>query len=547
MGGGGMGKKTPAVGGFEQWQFWWEYNKDRYRDHTRNPISDKTRNATTDALLSVLSEDDLDIVDSALIALAKVAPLDRRGEIRRELEKALSSRLVSVEQSAILALGILGDRDATIHLREILNDTEKGREILGRSSCRDIPRSFAALSLGRLGDAHSLNSLFRLVSDPSTPQDVAMCSVLALGSYKQHREEIVAFLRDRLRVAQQDPDLRAQIPIALSRLGSLASRAVPELIRIGESKKVDVSVGESCVIAVGRLASFDDQRAMSYLMDEIGKGRMQQRRHFAIQAIANMALAGITDPASARPAEGKAEQRRWDKQYKKMTDVLLREIRAPRKRSHQPWAALALARIARSLSESHPDRVAWSALLDHEFSANNNPSTKGAMAIALGLMNAKSSEPTLLAEIRDTRSHDLVGNLSLALGLMGSSAGKAEIGSRAFASTDHRLALRGIQAVGHYRDPKDIPGLLEALSNAETLNRIGALAEALGAAGTEDTIDLLLKRLGNNARPGLDRAFSAVAIGIIADRSDRPWSSGLVEAMNYRIVSGSLYELADLW
>lgn len=541
-GGGGLAKKSPRAEGFEQWTFWWEYHKERFSERRRSVLPDAARSAIVDGLLNVLEEDDCDIVDAAVMALAKATPVDRKGEVRARIEKVLRNPAPSVEQSAILALGILGDRGAAKVLRDILIDAPAGRTAIGAASgCSDLSRSFAALSLGWLGDASGLTDLLRLAADPKTPLDVASCCVLALGSFENHKDEIVTFLMTQLKDETRDRRLRAQIPIALAQIG--AGRSVDALIRLGKSRKLEIRLGESIVIAVGRLARFDDEDASAFLIDAIDDSLLEQTRHFAIQALADIVIRGIEAGAS----DDKAERSRWEKRYTSICDVLVDQVRAPKEAGHRPWASIALARVGRAFPESHPDRVAWTALLNREFEDTNNASHKGAMAISLGLLAATTAEQSLLKSLHDTQDLTLIGDLSVALGLLRSPGAKGRIGALALDAQEPRLALRATQALGYYQDGADVPRLRSALANAETLSRIGALAASLAGAANEQTIEDLLLGLADSRQPGLTRAFCAVALGLIGDQSDRPWNAELVEAMNYRIVCGALYEIADIW
>ncbi|MFH0945192.1 MAG: HEAT repeat domain-containing protein, partial [Planctomycetota bacterium] len=122
------------------WATWWEMNKHPYlnlrarlgsrfsvtglgRDGLgENRFDDSATSVRPDfeelktrmlpVLRKLLKEDDPDIVDSAVLALARVTPSAQADLVIEDLKGALQHTDRSVQQAAILGLGVLGERQA---------------------------------------------------------------------------------------------------------------------------------------------------------------------------------------------------------------------------------------------------------------------------------------------------------------------------------------------------------------------------------------------------------------------------------------------------
>jgi HEAT repeat protein len=129
------------------------------------------------------SSDDAEILDSAALALGRIVPGEAAGEAVQVLRKILQSRHPTARQSAVLALGICGHRDAIPLLWELMNDTRKGRALVRTGGAvANIDRAFAAVALGFVGRAELVPQLSRLI-ERARGKDVEVVggAVLSLG------------------------------------------------------------------------------------------------------------------------------------------------------------------------------------------------------------------------------------------------------------------------------------------------------------------------------------------------------------------------------
>src|SRR5690606_24064337 len=149
-------------------------------------------------------------------------------------------------------------------------------------------------------------------------------AILALSQFTVRTDEIVTFLADLLDEGSLDPTSAAQVPIALGRLGEPARKTLPQLLRLGAGRRTHVRIAESCVLAIGRLATFEDAEAWTFLTETVQWGTNEQARHFAL-----VALAEIAARAAADGAEGRRER------FGETVAFLRQEFERPKSKPHQ--------------------------------------------------------------------------------------------------------------------------------------------------------------------------------------------------------------------
>src|SRR6185295_5937755 len=166
--------------------FWWENNddpflalKERLRKSTitsqasslfgknSNKVNDTRRPTASDvsdtivpALISVMGSSEADLVDSAVLALARIVPAERAGTVLPVIRTGLRHEAKSVREAATLALGVLGAPDAIPDLHDLLLDTPAGRADTNHpNGVEPQVRAFAAASLGLIGAHESVADL----------------------------------------------------------------------------------------------------------------------------------------------------------------------------------------------------------------------------------------------------------------------------------------------------------------------------------------------------------------------------------------------------
>ena len=566
-------KKRVGDEGFEQWHFWWEQNKDGFLELRsrlvsspgafgggriesgsngflngagRREVTRRTSQVTAaeaeqkllPVLRSVLSEDNPEIVDSAVLAMARMTRIDGGAaeSVLAEIKAALTSKHASVRQSAVLSLGVLGRFEAVPLLIEVMNDSRRGREALGVSTVQSLSRAFAAFSLGLIGEPRSIRSLCRVIeSQPDSEVDVRSAALLALGLFANGRDEVVPFLLEQLNNRQMDRLTRAQIPISLGRLGTAAEPAVPALLKELRSKKSDICVRESCVIALGQLGRLDDEDVLNLLFDTVLEGRQAQERHFALIALAEIgARAAAQDVATASET------------LNRLSVFLLRQLTDSKRGTHLPWAAISTALLGRELEPGTPTRITMETKLLEAFEGTNNPTHKAGVAVALGLLKVNSAGNSLYKELNESRDSYLRGYLAVSLGMLQFEGAREGMRALLLGNEDPQLRFQVATALGLMADRKAVEALLDTLQDAQTLAEVSSVSTVLGLIGDRSVVNELSTLVTDKGANSMARAFACVAIGLIGEKSSLPWNAPLSTHGNYRTSVSALYEVLDI-
>ncbi|MEW6741742.1 MAG: HEAT repeat domain-containing protein [Planctomycetota bacterium] len=566
---GGFSKRR-AGEGFEQWEFWWEYNKEPYLDlrvrlrdrgalpgsgglvsgpdrHVGHAISNRTtpddfKNLVLPVLKEALTEEDADVVDSAVLAIARSLPGDEGHLALDEIVKTLAHKQDSAQQSATLALGVLGDERARPILLELMWDTPSARSFLG--DIRRMPpmiRGFAALSLGMIGHPDDVWPLiYAINSEPDSERDLKSCALLALGMIRENQEAIIKCLLDVMGEPNMDRLLRSLAPMALANLNTAEARAagLAPLLEALRSDTTDNDMVRSSVLALGKLATMSDTEVLNSLYAIIANHSDVQARHWAYIALGQIAA------------------RDWkhycanEKAHTQLLQTLLNDLTAPAKRTHQPWAALALAIYLYEYrrEDAYADHI-FTAIktLTEAFRNSTNPSYRGAIAIALGLLDAKETAPELLSVLESSQYEVLRGYIAVALGLMGNVEAapklRAMIGREGL---DWRFRLNLARGLGLMNDVESLDTLLGLLAKATTISEIASLAQAIGLIGDRSALEPLINIVRDTGRPGMVRGFAAVALGLLAEKTPLPWNARISVGLNYRSRTQAIAEILDI-
>jgi HEAT repeat protein len=572
--GGGLGGATKRNSGesFERWEFWWEHNKDpflqlkarlgsrvvtsgasRFDARARSagfnaagrPTPLEIRRDIVPALVDGLSESHPDVADSAALALGRsIRAEDADPKLFAALKDALGHKEKSVREAATLALGVLGSAEATEMLRSLLGDTAEGRRLTAHpEGVEPLVRAFAAAALGLLHAQVALEDLEKAATDAGTSSLGAKgMAVLALGMLPERHDEIVRFLLALMQDRSVNNLVRAQAPIALGRLarqcesGSpvvhpvLASRLLPQF----RDDKTDNDLRRSLAISIGMVASAEDADAIDALADAVANAKDDQTRDFAIMSLAQI---GARDPVPAQHAETHA----------KLEEFFQRELAHPRHVTDQPYAALGYAIYARSdrLRDDFKPEVVRR--MQDAFVATTNPSYQGAMAIALGLLDARSAADDLWKRYEDSNDAPLKGYIAVGLGLMCASNRCELLREDVQKKGLHpRFRLQVARALGLMGDVEALPLLIQYLQSAETIAESSSAAQAVGLIGDRSAVKPLLEIVNNKAKQPLQRGFAEIALGILAEKTALPWYVAFAVDANYRAKVDALAEILDL-
>jgi Ca-activated chloride channel family protein len=540
---GALGGKGRGGEGFERWEFWWEHNQDPFLElNQRRPSLHKR---LLPVFLEALKNPDADVADAAALAIGRSVRSEDAGLVLPALIEALHHPKPTVRQSATLALGVLGSPDAEAMLLDLLLDSENGRALTNHPpDVEPLVRAFAAASLGLIADPKSIDALAKVACDPSPASrfGIPSMSIHALGMMKDRHADVVTFLLGLMKDRSLHHLVRAQAPIALGRLnrsstvGSPEARAIldTDLVPLFEDDQSDNDLRRSLAIAIGMLATVEDDAAIAALMAAVAQGNDDQTRHFSIMALAEI---GALDVQPAKHAQVHAA----------LLDFFVRELVAPKRITHQPFGALGLAVYARNpdLDATVKERAAG--ILLEQFRATSNPSYAGAMAIGLGLLDAKLAADDLWKRFEETNDPPLRGHVAVSLGLM-----RIDQRAEALRATlvkkglDPKLRLQVARALGLMRDGASPPLLIRCLREASTLVECSAAAQALALCGHESSIEPLLALAGDEDEPTIARGFALVALGRLAEKCSLPWNAPFSIDCNYRAKSDALAEILDL-
>jgi len=558
---GGMGRKRYSGGmGFERWEFWWENNKDAFlnlknrlggtsnisgssgflvgrgrKDTARTskrPSADMIKNDVLPALLAAMKEDHADIQDSTVLAVARITRPEDAALALDDIKAMLSSKYETAQQSACLSLGVLGSPEACQVCYDLMIDSQAGRQVVGGGRVPRLVRAFAALSLGLIGSEQSAPKLRMVIDkeDEKTQKDLIACAITALGLMKSidGKEENVRFLIRQLENSKMDPFLMAYIPVALGKLGD--PLALSPIVKVFENSKINDWIRQSCAIAMGQLSNIEDDEVINLLMKYVKEGKDNQTRHFSFIALAQLG-ARDTDFAAHRDT------------HKKLADFFLAEISRPSKTQHMSWGS-----IAGAIHAMKHDALQGSIInkLREKFVDTKDPSEKGAIAISLGLLNAVPAAKILYDELLDSKNKALQGHLCISLGLMSWTQAAEKI--RDFAANEivFRLRLQAATALGLMGDTEAVGVLVKALQTGQTLSVTSSAAKALGLIGDQSAIEPLRDILEDSKANNLARAFAAVGLGIIGEKTDLPWNAIVSENNNFRAKVPAISEVLDI-
>ena len=546
--------------GMERWEIWWGNNKDAFLDlknrvgangtysgsgsflagrgrkdtaqPSGRPSTEVIRNQVLPSLIAALDSDHPDILDSALLAIARTTPAADADLVLSRVVGFLEWRFVWVRQAACVSLGVLGSPKACQACYDLMVDNKAGRKLVGGKKVPQIIRAFGALSLGLINSAQSAPKL-RLVVDkesPKTQKDLIACAIAALGLMNDPsiRDENVRFLIGKFRDTRIDAAIRAYIPVALGRLGDAV--ALTPLIKAFRQNDQDSRLSRSCAVAMGRLATVDDSEAISLLVEAVSRSKDALTRHYALIALAQI---GARD---SRPAA-------HEKEHQAIARLFLSQISRPTKPQHRAWASLAGAIYARGQDAQQGLIISK---IRENFHDTRNLSDKSAMAVSLGLLGSVNSAEMLFSALLETKNKAFQGYLCLGLGLMNWKTATERICDIAKKGSVAVLRLQAATALGLMGDREAVDVLILVLRNSRALPIVSSAAKALGLIGDKSAIGPLKEILADDSVSALGRAFAVVALGILGEKSQLPWNAAITANSNYSVRVDAIREIADI-
>lgn len=561
--GSGLAKKANRADGLPIWLQWWDHNKYRFIDlRSRGALRDTpssggglligngkrtlietsfaptqadVRDRIVPALKEALAVDDADVLDSTVMALARIIrPEDARlclGEIRT----ALKSRHSTVQEAAILAFGLLGRRDAVSLLVEVMNDTSSGRAELGiEGGVPDLQRAMAAIALGYIGESSTVSALQAVVtSAAASERDLRGAAILALGMYRTDGDTIIPFLMHQMASNKFDDDTAAQIPIALARAGATA--AVPVLMKCVNDRNAGLHLQESSIIALGSLAQGSDREVIDSLLEVVEQGSRVSTRHFALLALGDIAERAI---GSSFPGDREAALR--------IAKSFVGELKKSKHPDQQPVAAVALGVVGRRITQEPALRDQLEQALIDKFEAERSPFDQCAYILALGLFGARSQASRVSTLMVETDLALVASYCAVTVGLLEHQESSPWLRKVALEEFDPSLRFNAAMSLALLGDPSVCGDLIRGYTEAQTLAVKSSLARAIGLLGHRSAIDPLIDVLRDDRASGLSRGFAAVGLGMLAEKTIVPWNTAIAVGSNFTVTTTAIAEVLEI-
>ena len=551
--GGGQGPGTPrgkkgrrgTTG--NRWQSWWRTNRQPYvtlrgdralvdetgalgflngggrREADSNPsaLSDAdVRHKVLPALREALRSDEGLLMHDAALAIGRLLePGDAEG--LDQLRQVLKSRHAEARHAAILALGLTRERSTMSTLWGIMHDSTEACEALGsKGGLLDYERASATLAFGMVCPPAMQSRFCRFVEKQArTDHELGATAVMALGLVRDPQLNTIRCLGRLLQDESLHRSVRAQVPVALARLGEDAVPLVPSLLENLTASKRSSEIRQSCAIALGRLASVEDQEVVRAFTRIVQKEQDAPLRQFAYMGLAEIGARGLRARGACEGAE-------------RIAAFLSSQLADLRHAADLPWAVLAAGKLGREVAAESPERNRLVDDLSDLLKRHRNPDEQGALALALGLLEARETGPELLKLLEDSNDTTLQGHLAVALGLMNYREARSHLRDLLDDRRDPNLRIEVATGLGLMGDAGASQILVESMRKSEDSVTTTSLAWSLATLRQPAALDLVLELAGPE-RGSVERRNACTALGVLAERSLLPWHAELAMNSNY--------------
>ena len=548
------------------WTYWWYFNRDRLlavKARSKRPrwiegvpiqaaagLHGKVVDETVLPLLLALTDpkEHASTRASALIALGRSAE-PGNPTVRAALERTWDDEDAVVRECATLAYGINADVDATARLAERLANGPKGALAQGP---HDRSRAFAAFSLGILAaktghpgvGSWAALYLTRVLADSEEHVDLRVACAVAIGQVRlpwgpgpessptRTRSGLTRLLLE-IEAGAKDARLRAHVLTSIARL---VDPDIPQdllgpiLERL--AKLTEPTGSESPLVMQAATTAFG----------LIGEGLGPDRVGPLIERLVVLA---------SRPGQSQVRQLAWIalaelcplKEGQRIQFVLVAELEAGGPQD-QPWACLALGMLGFRYDEAG-QQLGAAALRELRGRLGSEVSTaaKDAATLALGLARDQDSIEPLSLALRTSPNRQTRGFAALALGLIGYQPAAGVIAKQLPGFAADQLSLEHAALGLSLLDRKLASHVLSReLDEAPSPNSASFLAAAMGRSGDLGSLMALQATIASKRASAWARAYAAVAIGMLAERSDLPWRSILAWRTPYEAQVLCLYD-----
>ena len=558
------GKSTPDV---TRWQVWWELNKDPYLRAPKLALAPKSpeaaRKIITDqqkldvilpALKKTLAETTNQHVTSAcMIALAKIGLDHPKFKILDLFRKRLRRGNQEIREVAALALGIAKKVEAIDDLAALLEDTAKGRKLMGRESVDERTRTFAAYGLGLIA---------RGTDDVKVKFEIYECLKRVLTDREEKSRDVLIAVLNGFRLLDPQPSKgstqRRLLWAALETLETYQAR------RMGKSRQaIQAHVPTAVARMLGRSTTADHERVKKLYSDIF---RSRRKRHHTLYQSTSIAMGRLLVAEEEHKSDGTHLlhlRRHLDKTKDQLTYnfgliaigqiggeknlARLLKVFKTGKRARKAWAALALGLMAFHAKEPQPDPQTQTppkrlgdeigGVLHKVLLRSNDRDLRAAIGLGLGLCRYTKAAPAMRKLLKKySKSAELAGYLSMGLALMDDKASGKQIHELMAKSSRRPLLMtQAAMALARLRHPGASATLRRILRESGPMRTLtlASTSSAMGFLANPANVDPLVRILGDSSNNKLVRAFAAVALGSMAENDPLTWSSWIAMNMNY--------------
>lgn len=541
-----MGGRRGSVGE-ERWEFWWEYNKDRFLSRVKGTatVSEAGPAATVDPMAEVRAKElipalrqlardrNADVRSSAVLSLGKFAGVEATSLVMAGLRDP--ERVV--RESALLALGFRGEAIGSPAIQRFLEDRNE-----------DVrTRAVAAAALGLSGDSSCGAVLSQVLLDRREEADLRAACAAALGLLPgdAHREALDAVIRDR----RQSAGLRAVATVSMAKIG-VASDASTFITLLGEK---DEEVRRSAAIALGAL----DYRGPAERMRDAARDRMSR---WATNSGSDDARAAMD--AEIRELEDAVKKERVETTAWKdnARNALLRVLDKESDLQGRQFAAISLGRVggpravaalAEEMGHGRPSLRSFAALglgiagdasvaklLRQEFGEeSNDPSHRAACAIALGLLKDRGAVAMFRDIVADPgKDPDLRGYSAMALALTGDRSSASLLREALDGKGNAAIRRPAGLMLGLVGRTGDAIAMAERVLDAPDTTIKAACCIGLGHLQDPAAASVLARLALDPKQPLMGRNYAALGLGYMGDlRGAPPAISRFAWDHNYRL------------
>ncbi len=403
--GGGMTKKSTSTSAPRvSWEYWWARNRYAFFEipnladnvskmFPSTPLDedDTSGSSTVNALRTksvnmirpLLDHQSARMKRGALIGLAMLNDTESLPGIQALLQDGNQT----VRDSAVLALGIIDSRDAKHSLMHIARGTPEGCRIVGQSSIPAYFRGFALISLA-LKKSTGIVPLLRYVAcDLDSLPDVRAMAIEGMGLWGGEEEAkfLMEFVEDQKKA---DPLLVSTAVNAVGKTGEPFT--LPFLVKNLFSKHS--AVIQSAIIGLGSVTGAGNEEIVNRL-----QRCYRSSNDMAVKGFSLLSMGIIGGPEAL---------------------TYIDRIVVNGSPSDRPWACIGLG-LALKNSTTGAGKSACEKHLIECACSEGNRSTRGAAAIALGLMRSKEAVRSLIGSFEKESNPELRGYYATAMGMIG--------------------------------------------------------------------------------------------------------------------------------